>query len=46
MPSLSGNLIFTISSEGYLYVIEKNNGNIIRITNIYNNYKVKKLKNM
>ena len=45
MPSLSGNLIFTISSEGYLYVIEKNNGNIIRITNIYNNYKVKKLKN-
>ena len=46
MPSLSGNLIFTISSEGYLYVIEKNNGNIIRITNIYNNYKVKKLKNI
>ena len=36
MPSITGNLIFTISNEGYLYVIEKNNGNIIRITNIYN----------
>ena len=45
-PSVTGNLIFTISSEGYLYVIEKNNGNIIRITNIYNNYKVKKRKNI
>ncbi|MDC0240622.1 PQQ-like beta-propeller repeat protein [Candidatus Pelagibacter sp.] len=46
MPSVTGNLIFTISSEGYLYVIEKNNGNIIRVTNIYNNYKVKKRKNI
>ena len=45
-PSFSGNLIFTISNEGYLHVIEKNNGNIIRVTNIYNNYKVKKLKNI
>ena len=46
MPSVIGNLIFTISSEGYLYVIEKNTGNIIRVTNIYNNYKVKKRKNI
>ena len=46
MPSVTGNLIFTISSEGYLYVIEKNTGNIIRVTNIYNNYKVKKRKNI
>ena len=29
-----------------LYVIEKNTGNIIRVTNIYNNYKVKKRKNI
>ena len=46
MPSVTGNLIFTISSEGYLYVIEKKTGNIIRVTNIYNNYKVKKRKNI
>ena len=46
MPSITGNLIFTISNEGYLYVIEKNNGNIIRITNIYENYKEKKRKNI
>jgi len=46
MPSVIGNLIFTISNEGYFYVIEKNNGNIIRITNIYENYKEKKRKNI
>ena len=46
MPSVTGNLIFTISNEGYFYVIEKNNGNIIRITNIYENYKEKKRKNI
>ncbi len=42
MPSIIGNLIITVSNEGYLYVLEKNNGNIIRITNLYNNYKEKK----
>ncbi len=42
MPSITGNLIFTISNEGHLYVLEKNNGNIIRITNLYENYKEKK----
>ncbi|MDC0940267.1 PQQ-like beta-propeller repeat protein [Candidatus Pelagibacter sp.] len=42
MPSISGNLIFTVSNEGYLYVLEKNNGNIIRVTNLYINYKAKK----
>ena len=41
-PILIGNLIFTVSNEGYLFVIEKNNGNIIRITDIYKNYKEKK----
>ncbi len=34
-------LIFTISSEGFLYVIEKNNGNIIRINDVYSQYKSK-----
>jgi len=43
MPFVIGNLIFTISNEGYLYVLEKDNGNIIRITNLYENYKEKKL---
>lgn len=41
-PILIGNLIFTVSNDGYLYVIEKNNGNIIRITDLYKNYKEKK----
>ncbi len=41
-PILIGNLIFTVSNEGYLHVIEKNNGNIIRITDLYKNYKEKK----
>ena len=45
-PITSGNLIFTISNEGYLYVVEKNNGNIIRISDLYLNYKIKKRKNV
>jgi len=45
-PTVTGNLIFTVSNEGYLHVLEKKNGNIIRITNLYNNYKVKKRKNI
>ncbi len=46
MPSVIGNLIFTISNEGYLYILEKNTGNIIRVTNLYKNYKEKKRKNI
>ena len=45
-PILVGNIIFSISNEGYLYLIEKNKGNIIRITDLYVNYKVKKRKNI
>ena len=41
-PILIGNLIFTISNDGFLHVIEKNNGNIIRITDLYKSYKEKK----
>ncbi len=40
-PVLIANLIFTVSNEGYLYVIDKNKGNIIRITDVYKNYKEK-----
>ena len=45
-PITIGNLIFTVSNDGYLYVIEKNKGNIIRITYLYKNYKVKKRKDL
>ena len=45
-PIITGNLIFTVSNEGYLIVIEKNKGNIIRVTDLFNNYKLKKRKNI
>ncbi len=40
-PSLVGNYILTISLEGYLIVIEKNSGNIIRVTDVFTDYKNK-----
>ncbi len=43
-PSLVGNYLFTISIEGYLIIVEKNTGNIIRVTDIFNNYKKKRDK--
>ena len=43
-PILVGNLIFTISNEGYLYLIDKDKGNIVRITDLFINYKTKKRK--
>ena len=45
-PILVENLIFTISKKGYLYVIDKNKGNIIRVSDIFKNYKQKKRKNI
>ena len=45
-PIVIGNLIFTVSNEGYLFVVEKNKGNIVRITDLFKNYKVKKRKNI
>jgi outer membrane protein assembly factor BamB len=41
-PIIIGNLVFTVSNDGYLHVIEKNKGNIIRINDLYVNYKQKK----
>ncbi len=41
-PSLVDNYLITVSIEGYLIIIEKNSGNIIRITDIFNNFKPKK----
>ena len=45
-PVLAGNLIFTISNDGYFFVIEKNKGNIIRVNDMYKNYKIKKRKDI
>ena len=45
-PIITGNLIFTVSNEGYLIVIEKDKGNIIRVTDLFKNYKLKKRKNI
>ena len=45
-PIISDDLIFTVSNEGFLYVVEKNKGNILRITDIYINYKSKKRKDV
>ena len=45
-PIITGNLIFTVSNEGYLIVIEKNKGNIIRVTDLFINYKLNKRKNI
>ncbi|WP_435090747.1 PQQ-binding-like beta-propeller repeat protein [Candidatus Pelagibacter bacterium nBUS_30] len=45
-PITTGNLIFTVSNDGYLHVIEKNKGNIVRITDLYKNYKIKKRKDI
>ena len=34
-PIISENLLLTVSNEGYLHILEKNNGNIIRITDLF-----------
>ena len=45
-PSLVGNYLFTVSLDGYLVVIEKNTGNIIRVTDVFRNFKMKKRKDI
>jgi len=41
-PTIVGDLLFTVSLEGHLIVLQKNSGNIIRITDIFENFKLKK----
>ena len=41
-PVIVENLIFSISSEGLLFVLEKNLGNILRITNVFDQFKKRK----
>jgi len=45
-PIIIGNLVFTVSNNGYLHVEEKKSGNIIRVNNLYGIYKEKKKKNI
>ncbi len=40
-PTIIGNFIFTLSPDGYFFVLDKKSGNILRISNIFN-----KLKNV
>ena len=37
--TISENYIFIISEEGYLFIIDKNNGNIIRATDVFSKFK-------
>ena len=41
-PTLVGNFLITVSLEGYLIVIDKITGNIIKVTDIFNNFNPKK----
>ena len=41
-PTIIENIIFTVSIEGYLILIDRKNGNIIRITDVFNYFKTKK----
>jgi len=41
-PIIINNFIFTVYLEGYLIVIEKDSGNIIRVNDIFGNFKNKK----
>jgi len=45
-PTLVDNFLLTVSLEGYLILIEKNSGNIIRVTDIFKKFKIKKRKNI
>ena len=45
-PILVNDLIFTISEEGFLIIIQKKQGNILRITDVYKNYKNKHKKKL
>ena len=46
-PTFADGLVFTVTIEGYLAVIDARNGNIVRMTNVLNiikNYKKKNIK--
>jgi len=41
-PTVIGKFIITVSDNGYLYIIEKKTGNILRINDLYKNIKIRK----
>ena len=43
-PVVIGKLIITISEKGYLYLVDKKSGNIMRINDLFKDYKNKKRK--
>ena len=43
-PTFINNLVFSITNEGYLVIIDSETGNIIRSTNVLKNIKRKKIK--
>ena len=45
-PVISQNLIVTVSNNGYLFVVQKDKGNIIRITDLYKDYNNKSRENI
>ncbi|MDA7583160.1 PQQ-binding-like beta-propeller repeat protein [Candidatus Pelagibacter sp.] len=45
-PVNIGKFIITVSDKGYLYIMDEQSGNIIRINDLYKNYKIKKRKNI
>ena len=44
-PIIFENFIFTVSNEGYLFVVDKETGNVLRITYIFEVFGEKKIKN-
>ena len=45
-PVVIGRFVMTISDKGYLYIMDKETGNIIRINDLHHDYKVKKRKDV
>ena len=43
-PVVIGKLVITISEKGYLYIIDKKSGNILRINDLFKDYKNQKRK--
>ena len=41
-PTVVDDYVFSISLEGFLFVIEKKSGNIIRVTDVFDNFNPKK----
>ena len=40
-PTIIGNVLFTVSMEGFLFLVNKINGNIVRVTDVFDNFKSK-----